>query len=258
MQFLIIDVGNTNTVFSIYDEQKFIISWRISTKIERTSDEYRSWLDTMINNEERYKIIINEIIIGTVVPAVSYELKKMCLEKFNTKAKVVGEDIKIKIKTNVSNPEEVGTDRLVNSLAAWKKYNSATIIIDFGTATTFDIIDRKGVYLGGVIAPGINLSLEALHMAAARLPRIAITKPKKVIGNSTITAMQSGVYWGYVSLIEGIINRIIIERKQKMKVIATGGMALMFSSATRVIQKVDENLTTFGLYEAYKMNKFND
>ena len=116
----------------------------------------------------------------------------------------------IKIKTNVSNPEEVGTDRLVNSLAAWKKYNSATIIIDFGTATTFDIIDRKGVYLGGVIAPGINLSLEALHMAAARLPRIAITKPKKVIGNSTITAMQSGVYWGYVSLIEGIINRIII------------------------------------------------
>ncbi len=252
---LIIDVGNTNTVFSIFVKGKAVFNWRISTKINRTSDEYKAWLNNMFSSDLNDKIVIDDVIIGSVVPAVLFELKKTFLEKFNIDAKIIGQNIKVNIKTQVDNPREVGSDRLVNALAAWKKYNSSAIVVDFGTATTFDIINSKGTYIGGVIAPGINLSLEALHTAAAKLPRIAIERPRSVIGTNTVSAMQSGVYWGYIGLIEGIINNILLETKEKMKIVATGGLAKMFSLATKVIEDVEMNLTIDGLYQVYLNNK---
>jgi type III pantothenate kinase len=194
---------------------------------------------------------VGAAVISSVVPQALTPLKSMCHEFFSCTARVVGDDLGVTIPVAVDNPREVGADRLVNAVAAHTRYHGPLIVVDFGTATTFDVIDEEGRYCGGVIATGINLSLEALHRAAAKLPRVAVERPDRVIGTSTVSAMQSGVFWGYVSMIEGIVARIKTEFGVEMKVIATGGLAGLFAGAIDAIEHVDRDLTMAGLVELY-------
>jgi type III pantothenate kinase len=252
---LAIDAGNTNIVFALHDEEKIVHKWRISSAESRTADEYMVWLSQLLNFEKLTFADITGAIIATVVPQTLFPLQLLCRRYMNCDALVVGsENVKLDIKIKLPNPEEVGADRLVNAVAAHKKYGGPMIIVDFGTATTFDVIDDKGAYYGGVIAPGVNLSVQALSMAAAKLPRVAVEKPKKVIGNSTITAIQSGIFYGYLSMIEGMVERISAEYGGPMKVLATGGLAPLFNEATSIIEYVDQELTTYGLFEIYSAN----
>ena len=254
---LAIDTGNTNTVFSVFDDLGQVkAQWRASTTANRTSDEHGVWLLRLMELEEISPADITGAIIASVVPATLRSLKVLCEDYFKTKALVIGEEgVDLGVEVVIENAHEVGADRLVNAVAAQAKYGGPLICIDFGTATTFDIIDQDGNYAGGVIAPGINLSLEALHMAAAKLPRVAIERPEKVIGQGTVTAMQSGIYWGYVSMIEGMVARIREEFRADMDVVATGGLAPMFSEATRLIDWTDGDLTMRGLYLIYQHNQ---
>tara|TARA_R110002096_G_scaffold342687_3_gene535697 strand:+ start:15252 stop:16028 length:777 start_codon:yes stop_codon:yes gene_type:complete len=252
---LAIDAGNTNIVFALHDGEKIIQKWRISSADSRTADEYMVWLSQLLNFEKLDVSEITGAIIATVVPQTLFPLQLLCRRYFNCDALVVGsDDVKLNVKVKLPNPEEVGADRLVNAVAAHKKYGGPMVIIDFGTATTFDVIDSDGDYHGGVIAPGVNLSVEALSMAAAKLPRVAVEKPDKVIGNSTISAIQSGIFYGYLSMIEGMVERITEEYGGPMKVLATGGLAPLFNEASNIIEYVDQELTTYGLFEIYTTN----
>ena len=248
---LAIDVGNTNTVFALYRERHALGQWRISTIRERTADEYAAALTQLMTLKGYSHGDVGAAVISSVVPQALTPLKSMCREFFSCTARVVGDDLAVTIPVVVDNPREVGADRLVNAVAAHTRYQGPLIVVDFGTATTFDVIDEEGRYCGGVIATGINLSLEALHRAAAKLPRVAVERPDRVIGTSTVSAMQSGVFWGYVSMIEGIVARIRSEFGAEMKVIATGGLAGLFAGATDVIEHVDRDLTMAGLVELY-------
>lgn len=254
---LAIDTGNTNTVFSVFDKDgKLRGEWRSSSDSNRTADEFAVWLSQLMSFEGLEPKDIKQAIISTVVPAMLFSLKTLCRKYFNCDPLVVGDkDVDLGINIFVDRPEEVGADRLVNAIAAHQEYDGALIIIDFGTATTFDVVDADGNYCGGAIAPGINLSLEALHMAAAKLPRVAIGKPEKAIGKGTVSAMQSGIFWGYIGMIEGLTQRIKNEFHQPMTVIATGGLAVLFAEATDVIEHCDSDLTLRGLLEIYKRNK---
>lgn len=253
---LAIDSGNTNIVFAVFGEDGRVVGeWRSSTEANRTADEFGVWLLRVLELEDLKPQDITHAIIATVVPANLYALTQLCQKYFTTTALVVGDaGVDLGIGVKLDNPAEVGADRLVNAVAAVQSYGRSLICIDFGTATTFDVIDADGDYAGGAIAPGINLSLEALHMAAAKLPRVAVERPKHVIGTDTVSAMQSGVYWGYVSMIEGMVARIQAEYGQPMTVIATGGLAGMFSKATEVIQHTDSGLTLRGLFAIFKRN----
>ena len=248
---LAIDVGNTNTVFALYRERRALGQWRISTMRERTADEYAAALTQLMGLKGHRHGDVGAAVIASVVPQALTPLKSMCREIFNCVARVVGEDLGITVQVLIDNPREVGADRLVNAVAAHARYHGPLIVVDFGTATTFDVIDEEGRYCGGVIATGINLSLEALHRAAAKLPRVAVERPPRVIGSSTVTAMQSGVFWGYVSMVEGLVARIKTEFGAEMKVIATGGLAGLFADATAVIEQVDRDLTMAGLVELF-------
>jgi type III pantothenate kinase len=248
---LAIDVGNTNTVFALYRERDALGQWRISTVRERTADEYAAALTQLMALKGYGHGDVGAAVISSVVPQALTPLKSMCREFFGCTARAVGEDLGVTIPVVVDNPREVGADRLVNAVAAHIRYHGPLVVVDFGTATTFDVIDEEGRYCGGVIATGINLSLEALHRAAAKLPRVAVERPERVIGTSTVSAMQSGVFWGYVSMIEGIVARIRAEFGAEMKVIATGGLAGLFAGATDAIEHVDRDLTMAGLVELY-------
>jgi type III pantothenate kinase len=252
--YLVVDIGNTNIVFALLDKSLVKNKWRISTDINRTSDEYFIWLSTIIKDS----LNIKAVIIGSVVPEATEEIKKSCNNFLKKKVFVINEDIKINFPIKVENKKEVGTDRLVNSLAAWSFYKEATIIIDFGTATTFDVVDKSGAYVGGIICPGVNLSLQTLHSAAARLPRIAVTKPNQVIGKSTVQAMSSGIYFGYIGLIKHIIKLTALELKYKTKIILTGGLADLFTENLGINNIIKKNLTIEGLYLAYKQHKVNE
>jgi type III pantothenate kinase len=252
---LAIDVGNTNTVFALYRERQALGQWRISTVRERTADEYAAALTQLMALKGFGQGDIGAAAIASVVPQALTPLKSMCQEFFDCTAKVVGENLGVTCQVAIDNPREVGADRLVNAVAAHGRYGGPLIVVDFGTATTFDVVDGEGRYCGGVIATGINLSLEALHRAAAQLPRVAVERPPSVIGSSTVTAMQSGVYWGYISLIEGMVARIKAEFGQPMKVISTGGLAGLFAGATEVIEHVDRDLTMAGLVELFYANR---
>jgi type III pantothenate kinase len=252
---LAIDVGNTNTVFALYREREALGQWRISTVRERTADEYAAALTQLMALKGFGQGDIGAAAIASVVPQALTPLKSMCQEFFDCTAKVVGENLGVTCQVAIDNPREVGADRLVNAVAAHGRYGGPLIVVDFGTATTFDVVDGEGRYCGGVIATGINLSLEALHRAAAQLPRVAVERPPSVIGSSTVTAMQSGVYWGYISLIEGMVARIKAEFGQPMKVISTGGLAGLFAGATEVIEHVDRDLTMAGLVELFYANR---
>lgn len=262
---LAIDAGNTNIVFAIHDGAELRYKWRISSSSSRTADEYMVWLTQLMKLENISPDNIASAIIATVVPQALFPLQLLCRRYFNCTALVVGEEnVDLGIEVRLDNPQEVGADRLVNAVAAHVKYGGPMIIIDFGTATTFDVIDDQGNYCGGIISPGVNLSVEALHMAAAKLPRVAVEKPEKVIGTGTVTAMQSGIFWGYVGLVEGMIVRIsrefmaekfIAENKGwKIKILATGGLAPLFNDEVSAIEIVDQELTTYGLFEIYRRN----
>ena len=244
---LVVDAGNTNVVCAVHDGQTWRGIWRIATEPQRTADEYAVWLLTLLSFSGLKPGEIDRTVIGTVVPAALYHLRRLCREYFASEPLVARSNLDWGFDIKVDNPAEVGADRLLNALAAHQTYQGPLMVIDFGTATTFDVIDKTGAYLGGVIAPGINLSIEALHTAAARLPRIGIGRPQAVIGRSTIPAMQSGIYWGYVGLIEGLVARIKAEYDSPLKVVATGGLAPLLAEGTAVIGTIAPDLTLDGL-----------
>jgi type III pantothenate kinase len=253
---LAIDSGNTNVVFAVFDGETLKGEWRSSSDAKRTADEYAVWLSQLMRLEGIDAAKIDEAIIATVVPEALHGLKTLCRRYFNCEPLVVGErGVDIGVAVRVDAPDEVGADRLVNAASAHARFGGPLIVIDFGTATTFDVVDEDGAYCGGVIAPGINLSLDALHQAAAKLPRIAVERPERVIGKRTIPAMRSGIYWGYVGLIEGVVARIREEFGAEMKVIATGGLAPLFAGATPVIEHLDPDLTMRGLAQINRRNR---
>ena len=253
---LAIDSGNTNIVFAVYDGEERRGEWRASSDAKRTADEYGVWLNQLMAIDGLARKDITDAIIATVVPETLFSLKSLCRKYFSSDPMIIGDpEIDIGVGVLVSAPDEVGADRLINAAAAHWRYGGPLIVIDFGTATTFDIVHADGNYFGGVIAPGINLSLDALHMAAAKLPRVAVQKPESVIGKRTVPAMMSGVYWGYVGLIEGLLSRIKDEFGAPMAVVATGGLAPLFAEATDTIQHLDPDLTLRGLAEVHRRNK---
>lgn len=253
---LVIDSGNTNTVFAVFDGETLRGEWRSSTRADRTADEYGVWLGQLMDLSGMSRTDISAAIVASVVPANVFTLKSLCRRYFSVEPLVVGEPgVNLGLDVLMDRPEEVGADRLVNAVAAHVQYPGPLVVIDFGTATTFDVVAPNGDYLGGCICPGINLSLEALHMAAAQLPRVAIGRPQAVIGKATVPAMKAGIYWGYVGLIEGLVHRISEEFGAPMTVIATGGLAPLFHEATQAIHHLDQDLTLRGLLEIYRRNK---
>jgi len=248
------DVGNTNTVFALYEDTTVRASWRLATVRQRTSDEYALALVQLIEMAGFDWRDIDEVVVSSVVPEADRQLRWMCRDRFDRPVSFVGEDIDVPLGIKLSNPKEIGADRLVNAYAAHHHHGGDLIVVDFGTATTFDVVDHGGTYHGGVIAPGINLSLEALNRAAAKLPRIGVEKPQAVIGNSTVSAMQSGVFWGYIGLIEGLVARIQAEFGEPMRTIGTGGLAPLFADATAAIARVDTDLTMTGLVDLFRLH----
>jgi len=252
---LVVDAGNTNIVFALFDGPTLLNQWRTSTDIKRTADEYGVWLTQLIALDGIKPNDINAAILATVVPHTVFPLTHLCERYFKCAPLIIDNGNSVGINVEVTNPREVGADRLVNAVAAHAKFSGRLIVIDFGTATTFDIIRDDGAYVGGVIAPGVNLSIEALDRAAARLPRITVAKPPSVIGSDTVTAMQSGVYWGYISLIEGLVTRIKEEVGQSMRTISTGGLAPLFKNGTDLIDELESDLTLHGLRLVYDRRK---
>ena len=255
---LLIDCGNTNIVFAIAQNDSILKKWRINTDPKRTADEYYVWLIKLLEIENINLLSISDCIIASVVPDALFSLINFNKEYLKIEPFIVGENnLKIGIDINIDNPSEAGADRIVNAVAVKKFYNKPSIVIDFGTATTFDIISKSGSYEGGIIAPGVNLSLEALYMAASRLPRIKVdnTKNINVVGKNTKDSMYSGIYWGYISLIEGLVKRINEEKNFNYYVIATGGLSNLFSKNCSIIEKVDNELTLNGLIHIYNINK---
>jgi len=252
---LAIDAGNTNIVFAVHDGQTVRAEWRAVTETARTADEYAVMLLPLLQLQGIGFADINSAIIATVVPASLYDLKLLCRRYFQCEPMVVGDpNIDLGLTVRTDRPEAVGADRLVNAVAAHAAHKGALIVVDFGTATTFDIIGANGDYEGGVIAPGANLSAEALHRAAAMLPRVAVERTQAVIGKDTEPAMRSGLFWGYLGLIEGLVSRIKAEFGAPMTVIATGGLASVFYKQTPAIDILDQDLTVRGLVLIHARN----
>lgn len=252
---LCIDTGNTNTVFSIWDGAEFIATWRASTEHQRTADQYYVWLSSLMNFQ-KIEADITEVIISSTVPRVVWNLRVLSDRYFNCRPLVVGKpECALPAEARVDAGTTVGPDRLVNAAGAYDRYGGDLIVVDFGTATTFDVVAEDGAYVGGVIAPGVNLSLQALHEAAAALPHVDVTKPADVIGTNTVACIQSGVFWGYVGLVREICNRIKAEYDRPMKVIATGGLAPLFQSGHQLFDTFDEFITMHGLTVIHAHNK---
>ncbi|HEY0213426.1 MAG TPA: type III pantothenate kinase [Paenirhodobacter sp.] len=252
---LCIDCGNTNTVFSIWDGDSFVSTWRIATDHRRTADEYFVWLSTLMTLKG-IPARISEAIISSTVPRVVFNLRVLCNRYYECRPYVVGKPgCELPVAPRVDQGTTVGPDRLVNTVAGFDRHGGDLVVVDFGTATTFDVVDTDGAYIGGVIAPGVNLSLEALHMAAAALPHVDITHPEKVIGTNTVACIQSGVFWGYIGLVEGVVRKIRAERDRPMRVIATGGLATLFDQGFDLFDKVEDDLTIHGLRLIHDYNR---
>jgi type III pantothenate kinase len=249
---LAIDAGNTNIVFAVHDGHEARAEWRAVTETTRTADEYAVLLQPLLGLHGLSFADLDAAIIATVVPAALYDLRQFCRRYLKCEPLVIGDpDLDLGIGVKVDRPGAVGADRLVNTIAAHAHYKGALIVVDFGTATTFDVVAENGDYEGGIIAPGVNLSAEALHQAAAMLPRVAVARTQNVIGKDTVPAMQSGLYWGYIGLIEGLVARIKAEYGKPMTVIGTGGLASLFHRQTPVIDHLDPDLTIRGLILIY-------
>ncbi len=251
---LVIDVGNTNTIFAVHDGTSFVGEWRCATEHQRTSDEYYVWLRSLMQLEKA-DYDIDAVIVSSVVPQVVFNLRLLCNRYFDCRPFVVGKpDCLLPVKPRVDEGTIVGADRIVNTVGAHARHGGDLIVVDFGTATTFDVVGEDGAYIGGVIAPGVNLSLKALHDHAAALPFVDVTKPERVIGTNTVACMQSGVFWGYVGLIEGICTQIRAEYKRPMKVIGTGGLSTLFEQGTDVFDALEADVTLQGLLLIYEHN----
>lgn len=252
---LAIDAGNTNTVFAVHNGNSWVAQWRTATSTTRTADELVVWLSNLMAISGLEFKSITSCIISCVVPQSLFHFRNLSKRYLGVHALVVGDaGTIIRLENRLDNPAEAGADRLVNAVGARVLHEGALLIIDSGTATTFDVISADGAFLGGVICPGINLSMVALHEAAARLPRIEIRRPDHYWGTNTVNAMQAGVYWGYISLIEGMVARIIKSHDEPMTVIATGGVVSLFDGATNCIDVYDPDLTINGLLEIYRNN----
>ena len=251
---LAIEQGNTNTLFAVHDGRDWVAQWRTATESTRTADEYAVWLSQLLSMHALKLAALDGCIISSVVPQSIFNLRNLSRRYLNVEPLVIGDNVELGMTARITKPSEAGADRLVNAIGAHLVYPGDLIIIDSGTATTFDVVAADGAFEGGVIAPGINLSLQALHEAAAMLPRIAIQRPERVIGKDTVSNMQSGVFWGYVALIEGLVARIKAEWGKPMTVIGTGGVASLFEGATSSIDRFDPDLTIRGLLEIWRRN----
>ncbi len=254
MVLLAIDIGNTNSVFAVYRGETLVAHWRCQTAAGRTADEYASFLQGLFVDKKLGWKDIDDVIICSVVPDSDFHIKGFCRDYLKKKPVMVGAD-NVNIGIDLDRPEEIGADRLVNAVAVREFYKTPAIVIDFGTATTFDVVDKKGRYAGGAIAPGIHLSIEALHRAAAKLPRVAVKKPARAIGKNTVEAIQSGIFWGYIGLIEGVVEKLSKELGAKPYVLATGGLAPLFAPHTKSINHVDDELTLKGLLLIHQESK---
>ncbi len=251
---LAVEQGNTNTLFAVHNGAEWIAQWRAATEANRTADEYAVWLTQLLNMHGLGFADLDGCIISSVVPQSIFNLRNLSRRYLNIEPLVIGENAKLGIEVRITKPSEAGADRLVNAIGAHLIYPGDLLLIDSGTATTFDIVAADGAFEGGAIAPGINLSLQALHEAAAKLPRIAIQKPECVIGKDTVACMQSGVFWGYIALIEGMVARMKAEWVAPLTVVGTGGVASLFEGSTTFIDRFDPDLTIRGLLEIWRRN----
>ena len=252
---LCIDCGNTNTVFSVWDGERFRCTLRTSTEHQRTADQYFVWFSTLMEHH-KVPVVIDDVVISSTVPRVVFNLRVLCNRYFDCRPLVVGKpECLLPHEPRVDAGTIVGPDRLVNTAGAYDRHGGDLIVVDFGTATTFDVVDSDGAYIGGVISPGVNLSMEALHMAAAALPHVDVTRPEMVIGRNTVACMQSGIFWGYVGLVKEICQRIRAERGRPMQVIGTGGLAPLFATGEDLFDTLEDDLTMHGLRIINDYNK---
>ncbi len=252
---LVIDVGNTNIVIGLFVEEKLNYHWRISSRRNLTTDEIALLVHNLFHLNDLNKEEVEGCVISSVVPPLNIPLEGMCKRLFNMKPIFVGPGIKTGVSILYENPKEVGADRIVNAVAAYHKYKQALIVVDFGTATTLDCISEKGEYLGGIIAPGITISAEALFQYASKLPKVEIAKPPQIMGRNTVNSIQSGLYYGYISLVDGLVEKLMESYKWQPKVIATGGLARVVAQDSKYIEEVDEFLTLEGLRIIYTLNR---
>lgn len=251
---LVFDVGNTNMVIGVYEKDRLLTHWRVRTNAHRTCDEYGMMLKELFNYNQIGMDQIKALVISSVVPPLMMELIWMSEKYFSAYPMIIEPGIKTGLALKYDNPREIGADRVVNAVAAYNKYQGPLIIVDFGTATTFCVVDGDGNYLGGAIAPGITISTEALFNRASKLPRVEFSKPRHLIGKNTVASIQSGIIYGFVGQVEGIINRMKKEIAGEVKVVATGGLANIISPETDCIDIIDEYLTLDGLRIIYEMN----
>jgi type III pantothenate kinase len=252
---LAIDVGNTNTVLGVFDGSKLRHHWRVETSHSRTSDEYGILVRQLFAVSSVDPAGVRAVAVSSVVPPMAFTLEQMSARYFGVKPLFVGPGVKTGMPILYENPREVGADRVVNAVAAWEKWRTALVVVDFGTATTFDAVSPRGEYLGGAICPGITISMEALFRAASKLPRVEFARPPHVIGKNTVASMQAGLVYGYVGLVDGICTRMKEELGHEVKVVATGGLAPLVAGISATISEVDEHLTLDGLRIIHERNR---